>query len=183
MGHLHGLDPAIVHRGLTSSNVLLAAPLNSNEQLPLAKVSDFGLARMVDDVEAFKVWCARNWRWTAPEMLKDGTGDKHADVFSFGMLMFEVLAREVPYADKWPVTAEADTEFNKAIGMQIANGHRPRVELVHKGCPALAIHLMEACWESDPNKRPDFAGLSGQLQSQLDLVTLYHLVKPDVQSF
>jgi serine/threonine protein kinase len=174
MEYLHGLEPAVLHRDLRSANVLLAAPITDKLQQPVAKLSSFGC--LCTDAQAYMARCAGKWRWMAPELLEYHPHDERTDIFSFGILMFEVLAWEAPYADTWP----AETKGNMTIEADIVNGRRPSVQLTKGGCPSMAMLAMEGCWAGDPNTRPAFSVLRLHLQSALDLVTLYGLVKNDV---
>mmetsp|Transcript_92379 Transcript_92379/g.197985 ORF Transcript_92379/g.197985 Transcript_92379/m.197985 type:complete len:484 (-) Transcript_92379:96-1547(-) len=176
MEHLHNLDPIIVHRDLKSCNVLLAQPISEVNQQPTAKVADFGLSRVLRSSSTFLTRCVGTWRWMAPEVFSTNEYDERIDVFSFGILMFEVLTRKIPYADLWPV----NSTINPRIGLFILKGQRPNIQLVQNGCPGKVVQLMQECWASNPADRPNFTTVKEQLQSQLELVTLYMQVKKEV---
>jgi len=181
MEYLHSQSPIIVHRDLKSCNVLLTKALTSTKQQPHAKVADFGLSRLLEpsvSPSMMMTKCVGTWRWMAPEVFFSTDYDERIDVFSFGLLLFEVLTREVPYADKWPVNGLA---VNPRIGFIIINGHRPNINLVEAGCPTNVVALMEQCWDGDPCCRPAFPSVRWQLQNLFDLVMLYNKVKVDSQ--
>jgi len=180
MEYLHNQDPIILHRDLKSCNVLLTKHLKNAGQTPHAKVADFGLSRAAKTSEAFMTKCVGTWRWMAPEVFYSNEYDERIDVFSFGVLMFEVLSGEIPYADVWPPNSKA---VNPRIGLHIFNGYRPNVRLVQPGCPRKAVAIMQECWDSDRTKRPDFGYLKTHLQDQLDLVNMYSQVNHGVKSF
>jgi len=175
MEYLHNSQPRVLHRDLKSCNVLLTKPIVSATDVPTAKVADFGLSRVLMGNSAWMTRCVGTWRWMAPEVFSSHDYDERVDVFSFGVLMFEVLSGEIPYAHTWPVNAQA----NPRIGLHIINGHRPNIRLVQSGCPGKVVQLMQDCWASDPAVRPHFSQVRQQLQCQLDMVTLYGKVTSD----
>ncbi|CAK0825790.1 unnamed protein product, partial [Prorocentrum cordatum] len=91
MAYLHGMDPPVVHRDLKSLNVLLHEPLLWPSDVPLAKVTDFGLAK----VHYASVPIGRGMtkgvgtvQWMAPEMMNGSESytDK-VDVYAYGILL------------------------------------------------------------------------------------------------
>jgi len=174
MEYLHNRKPKILHRDLKSCNVLLTKPITGENQKPVAKVADFGLSRVLKaSQDLMMTRCVGTWRWMAPEVFSSNEYNESIDVFSFGILMFEVLSREVPYVDKWPVHAPV----NPRIGLHIMNGHRPNVKLVQHGCPGKIVELMQECWCSEPSSRPEFSKVKKEIGDQLELVNLYTQVK------
>lgn len=176
MEYLHGLNPRILHRDLKSCNVLLAKPITSQSEQPTAKVADFGLSRTLMQEQAWMTRCVGTWRWMAPEVFSSNDYDEKIDVFSFGIVMFEVMTGEIPYADTWPLNAGV----NPRVGLHIVNGYRPNIKLVQPGNPTYAVQLMQECWASNPQERPDFAVVRQKLTAQLELATLYSKVKSGV---
>lgn len=169
MRYLHALKPCILHRDLKSSNILLTKPIRSREQEPFAKVSDFGLSR-ADSTSSTHHWTRMTvgvgtWRWMAPEVFTSTdarTYDKTVDVFSFAMLMYEVLARKVPYSDKFPLESN-----DPRIGMHICMGLRPEVATLEEVPPSL-IDLMQRGWAVNPDERPSFEEIDNELQVLLE---------------
>uniref|UniRef100_M1AGM1 Protein kinase n=3 Tax=Solanum TaxID=4107 RepID=M1AGM1_SOLTU len=85
------------------------------------------------------------YRWMAPEVIEHRPYDHKADVFSFGIVLWELLSGEIPYAHLTPLQA--------AIGV-VQQDLRPRIpEHAH---PKL-VELVEKCWQQDPTQRPDFS--------------------------
>lgn len=78
---------------------------------------------------------------------------KSADLFSFGMLLFELLAHEVPFADRPPLQAAV------AIGLQDLRPPLP------EGTPPLIAKLVRHCWARRPVERPKFAEVLERLQA------------------
>jgi serine/threonine protein kinase len=81
VGHLHALEPAIIHRDLKPSNLLVDENWN-------VKVADFGFARIKEE-NATMTRCGTPC-WTAPEILRGEKYSEKADVYSFGIIMWEV---------------------------------------------------------------------------------------------
>jgi len=83
LNYLHGLDPPQLHLDLKSENVLLDAS-------GTAKVCAFGMGHVKRGMGSV--------RWTAPEKLRCHPCDEKADSYSYGALLYEVMARKLPYA-------------------------------------------------------------------------------------
>ena len=139
MLYLHA--QGIMHRDLKSANVLLDAT-------GVAKVTDFGLAaRAPDDTARGGSLTAETgtYRWMAPEVIRHERYSKKADVFSFGMILFELLTHQLPFADLAPLQAAVSVALND---------ERPPLP---DGCPAPLARLVASCWASDRGGRPAFS--------------------------
>jgi serine/threonine protein kinase len=150
MRYLHDFDPQIIHRDLKSLNLLLFQPVTGIHDIPLVKVSDFGLSRM-KDAGAEADWgkmtiAAGTCHWMAPEVFCGGEYDEKVDVYSFAMILFEIICREIPFEDEEPA----------AVGRLTVQGKRPDLEAVPPDCPKALNDLMIYCWGVDPQKRPSF---------------------------
>jgi len=150
MHYLHTFNPMIIHRDLKSLNLLLKGVIRSGKDEPQLKVSDFGLSRMKDqapDSEWGKMTIAAGTcHWMAPEVVAGDAYDEKVDVYSFGMIMFEVICQEVPFEEEDPSTVVS------MVGM----GQRPDPEAIPPDCPGALRSLMEECWAHDPKSRPVF---------------------------
>ncbi|CAJ1375827.1 unnamed protein product [Effrenium voratum] len=156
MNYLHTFNPMIIHRDLKSLNLLLDKPVTGLD-LPLVKVCDFGVAK-------FQVQ-AGNWgqmtnqagtkHWMAPEMWTGSTYDEKVDVFSYAMVIYEIICREVPFEEEEP----AD------VGKYTVAGIRPDMDAVPPDCPPELIAVMQACWAQDPSERPSFADVLQRIES------------------
>ncbi|XP_045690300.1 ephrin type-A receptor 5 isoform X11 [Phyllostomus hastatus] len=139
-GMKHLSDMGYVHRDLAARNILI----NSNL---VCKVSDFGLSRVLeDDPEA--AYTTRGGkipiRWTAPEAIAFRKFTSASDVWSYGIVMWEVVSYgERPY---WEMT-------NQDVIKAVEEGYRLPSPM---DCPAALYQLMLDCWQKDRNSRPKF---------------------------
>ncbi|XP_030393305.1 ephrin type-A receptor 8 isoform X2 [Gopherus evgoodei] len=141
-------DLGYVHRDLAARNVLV----NSNL---VCKVSDFGLSRILED-DPYAAYTTTGGkipiRWTAPEAIAYRTFSSASDVWSYGVVMWEVLAYgERPY---WNMT-------NRDVINSVEEGYRLPAPM---GCPTALHQLMLDCWQKDRSERPRFS----QIVSILD---------------
>uniref|UniRef100_A0A673Z6Y1 receptor protein-tyrosine kinase n=1 Tax=Salmo trutta TaxID=8032 RepID=A0A673Z6Y1_SALTR len=141
-------DMSYVHRDLAARNILV----NSNL---VCKVSDFGMSRVLeDDPEA--AYTTRGGkipiRWTAPEAIAYRKFTSASDVWSYGIVMWEVMSYgERPY---WDMS-------NQDVIKAIDEGYRlpPPMD-----CPVALHQLMLDCWQRERGDRPKF----GQIVNMLD---------------
>ncbi|XP_064423951.1 ephrin type-A receptor 8 isoform X1 [Latimeria chalumnae] len=141
-------DLGYIHRDLAARNILV----NSNL---VCKVSDFGLSRILeDDPDAAYTTTGGKIpiRWTAPEAIAFRKFSTASDVWSYGVVMWEVLAYgERPY---WNMT-------NRDVINSVEEGYRLPAPM---SCPSTLHQLMLDCWQKDRNERPKFS----QIVSILD---------------
>lgn len=157
MAYLHSRVPAVIHRDLKSLNVLLSDPVSSLKDFPVLKINDFGVAR--DSTTEKMTGMMGTCHWMSPEVLSDSLYSLPADVYSFGIVLWELLSRETPYHDILPTI----------IPHQVVNeGKRPDIEQIKDSCPTELKNLMLACWAHKPNDRPTFAQIS-EILSYLDI--------------
>jgi len=145
MDYLH--QNKIVHRDLKAANLLM----NENE---VVKVADFGVAR-VQAQSGIMTAETGTYRWMAPEIIEHKPYDSKVDVFSFGIVLWELLTGKVPYADLTPLQA--------AVGV-VQKGLRPTIP---SGINPKLTALMQRCWNTDPAERPNFSNITTSLQEIL----------------
>lgn len=148
--YLHACTPPIIHRDLKSLNILLIDSIKSQDDIPTAKVSDFGLSKICRDFGLdHMTGMAGTYHWMAPEVLYNEAYNEKVDVHSFAIVLYEIVTGTIPYQQKDapPIT----------IAMQVANGLRPDLQLVPPSCPPKIKSLMQACWHREPQLRPSFA--------------------------
>ncbi|XP_076671235.1 mitogen-activated protein kinase kinase kinase 11 isoform X1 [Andrena cerasifolii] len=145
MDYLHNKAPiSLIHRDLKSSNVLLSEPIENDDlQYKTLKITDFGLAREV--YKTTRMSAAGTYAWMAPEVIKKSTFSKASDVWSYGVLLWELLTGETPY--------KGIDALAIAYGVAVNKLTLP----IPSTCPQPWRFLMEACWASDSHSRPGFA--------------------------
>ncbi|XP_006273097.4 ephrin type-A receptor 2 [Alligator mississippiensis] len=129
-----------VHRDLAARNILV------NSQL-VCKVSDFGLSRVLeDDPDATYTTSGGKIpiRWTAPEAISFRKFTSASDVWSYGIVMWEVMSYgERPY---WELS-------NHEVMKAISDGFRLPAPV---DCPSAIYQLMMQCWQQERSRRPKF---------------------------
>ncbi|EFN75282.1 Mitogen-activated protein kinase kinase kinase 9 [Harpegnathos saltator] len=156
MDYLHNKAPiSLIHRDLKSSNVLLSEPIENDDlQYKTLKITDFGLAREV--YKTTRMSAAGTYAWMAPEVIKKSTFSKASDVWSYGVLLWELLTGEIPYKG-------IDT-LAIAYGVAVNKLTLP----IPSTCPQPWRYLMEECWASDSHARPGFAEILIALEEVRD---------------
>mmetsp|Transcript_748 Transcript_748/g.2691 ORF Transcript_748/g.2691 Transcript_748/m.2691 type:complete len:649 (-) Transcript_748:48-1994(-) len=137
MSYLHSFEPPILHRDLKSHNLLVDKDWN-------VKVADFGLSRA--QIQA-TMTATGTPQWSAPEVIRHERYSTKADVYSFGVIIYELLSGTIPYRDIGPMTALHNVAYQ---------GLRPNFS--DDSDPAY-VELAKECWADDPEQRPPFAAL------------------------
>ncbi|KAL9277996.1 hypothetical protein ACSQ67_024825 [Phaseolus vulgaris] len=162
MEYLH--SQGVIHRDLKSNNLLL------NDEMRV-KVADFGTSCLETRCRETKGNMG-TYRWMAPEMIKEKPYTRKVDVYSFGIVLWELTTALLPFQGMTPVqaafaVAEKDAT-NKVGANNVASGavtvasnlafQNERPPLPASCQPALA-HLIKRCWSANPSKRPDFSDI------------------------
>ncbi|XP_054828652.1 tyrosine-protein kinase Blk [Eublepharis macularius] len=134
-----------IHRDLRAANILVSETLS-------CKVADFGLARVIENEYFAKEGAKFPIKWTAPEAINYGVFTIKSDVWSFGILLTEI----VTYG-RCPYPAMTNPEVIRCLEL----GYRmPRPE----HCPHELYLLMLKCWQNNPEERPTFEYLQSTLE-------------------
>jgi len=140
----------VVHRDLKSLNLLLACPIRGSDDVPGVKVSDFGLSRAFrpDAAQAVMTNGAGTYHWMAPEVLSGQGYDEKVDVYSYGICLFELITRRIPY--------EGSGLEPVSIAVAVSRGKRPDVAFIPEDTPADLRFTMKCCWAHRSSGRPGF---------------------------
>ncbi|KAK9411786.1 mitogen-activated protein kinase kinase kinase MLK4 [Crotalus adamanteus] len=140
----------ILHRDLKSSNILLLERIENDDiHNKTLKITDFGLAR--EWHRTTKMSTAGTYAWMAPEVIKSSMFSKGSDLWSYGVLLWELLTGEVPYRGIDGLAVAYGVAVNK-LTLPIPST-----------CPEPFAKLMKECWAQDPHIRPSFTMILEQL--------------------
>ncbi|MFQ6668425.1 hypothetical protein Gotur_034078 [Gossypium turneri] len=151
MAYLHTEPNVIIHRDLKPRNVLLV-----NSSADHLKVGDFGLSKLIKVQNSHDVYKMTgetgSYRYMAPEVFKHRKYDKKVDVFSFAMILYQMLEGDPPLSNYEPYEA----------AKYVADGHRP-IFRSKSYLPELR-DLTSRCWAADMNQRPSFLDILKRLE-------------------
>jgi len=134
-----------VHRDLAARNILLDVDL-------IAKISDFGLAQVVNQPTKDFMRGKFPIKWSAPEALRQSQFTNKSDVWSFGVLLWEIFSfGRVPYP-RVPI---------QDVIKHIEKGYRMDPP---ESCPRVISSLMSDCWVLDMHLRPSFGEILTRLR-------------------
>ncbi|XP_076158974.1 protein kinase Npk [Alosa pseudoharengus] len=145
MHYLHSEAPVkVIHRDLKSRNVVLTAD-------KVLKICDFGASKFLSHTTHMSL--VGTFPWMAPEVIQSLPVSETCDTYSYGVVLWEMLTREVP--------------FKGFEGLQVAwlvveKHERPTVP---SSCPASFAELMRKCWHAEPKERPVFKQVMSTLES------------------
>lgn len=175
MKYLHGRSQPVVHRDLKSPNLRVDGSWR-------VKVADFNLSRLLTAGQR-SMAIAASPHWLAPEVLRGGGSGPPADVFAFGVILWELLTWEKPWKGVQPLAI---------IDAVLAGARLPipsEADLPGPaGLPDVAryVALIERCWAQEPAHRPSFAVVVRELQAQFEAgrgnVTMLQRLQTGVKS-
>ncbi|XP_056177031.1 probable serine/threonine-protein kinase SIS8 [Syzygium oleosum] len=151
MNYLHTSHPTIVHRDLKSPNLLV-------DKNWAVKVCDFGLSRMKHHTFLSSKSTAGTPEWMAPEVLRNEPANEKCDVYSFGVILWELATLSIPWKGL------NSMQVVGAVGFQ-----NRRLEIPEELDPTVA-QIMQECWQTEPHLRPTFTQLMYRLRRLQRLV-------------
>ncbi|KAL6547662.1 LRR receptor-like serine/threonine-protein kinase FEI 1 [Orobanche hederae] len=146
----HDCSPRIIHRDIKSSNILLDGNFD-------ARVSDFGLAKLLEDEEShITTIVAGTFGYLAPEYMQSGRATEKTDVYSFGVLMLEIVS------GKRPTDASFIEKGLNIVGwLNYLVSEKRQREIVEPHCERVQPESLDAllsvaikCVSSSPEDRP-----------------------------
>ncbi|XP_006818517.1 mitogen-activated protein kinase kinase kinase 20-like [Saccoglossus kowalevskii] len=144
MNYLHNEAPfKVIHRDLKSKNCVINADY-------VIKLCDFGASRFMGSTT--KMSLAGTFPWMAPEVIQSLPVSETADTFSYGVVLWELLTREIP--------------FRGLEGIQVAWLVVDKNErlTIPSSCPNHFAELMSNCWDVNPKKRMVFPEILAKIE-------------------
>lgn len=147
IAHLHSQYPVVIHRDVKSPNVLLGSNVRE------VKITDFGLSRL--RVNSYvNTGPGGTPEWMAPELLRQDQFNEKSDVFSFGVILWELVMCEKPWRDDHPM------QIVYKVGSRGQKLPTPPPE----SCEPELREMIVECFADDPKRRPDFANIVERLE-------------------
>lgn len=141
----------LIHRDLKSLNLL--AVVKDDVDL-IIKICDFGVSRVIDKRNTM-TGNVGTVSWISPEIFEQRKYTEKADVYSFGIVLWELYTRKIPFSDI----------HSFSIPVAVIKGDRPTIP---KDCPSPLKKLIRLCWDAKPTKRPVFSKIIEHLQKILE---------------
>ncbi|KAG4206541.1 hypothetical protein ERO13_A03G017604v2 [Gossypium hirsutum] len=144
MNYLHHRNPPIVHRDLKSSNLLVDRNWN-------VKVGDFGLSRWKNGTFLTTKSGRGTPQWMAPEVLRNEPSNEKSDVFSFGVILWELMTVSIPWNNLNSLQVVGVVGFMDRR-LELPEGLDPQIE-----------SIISDCWQSNPENRPSFEDIINRM--------------------
>lgn len=151
MNYLHRRHPPIVHHDLKSSNLLV-------DKNWTVKVGDFGLSKLKNATFLTAKSGGGTPQWMAPEVLRNDPSNEKSDVFSFGVILWELMTLKIPWAS-----------LNSLQVVGVVGFMDRRLEIPENLDPRISSIITD-CWQSNPGARPSFQDIIQRMNGILHSV-------------
>lgn len=141
----HAQEPPIIHRDLKPENVMLTEVDGGPSGL---KVMDFGIAKVLEAVHATNTQSIGTLQYMSPEQIDAHTIDARSDLYSLGLLFYEMLSGKAPFHSASP---------RELLNMQCTAPAPPLAEEVRQTMPRGVEELLFSLLEKSPDDRPPSA--------------------------
>eukprot|EP00949_MAST-11_sp_MAST-11-sp1_P000267 g267.t1 len=154
----HAHEHSIVHRDIKTSNMLMTYDHS-------VRICDFGLSKVL--TEGYTSTRCGSPAWIAPEVMLGRRYNEQADVYAFGIVAWEILSGERPYAEH-----ASDVE---TLMRNVCNGDRPKFTLGDYIAEEESVlyyrycRLTERCWAAQPKERPEMREVREELDRILEM--------------
>ncbi|MCQ2819657.1 MAG: protein kinase [archaeon] len=139
--YLHTRNPIILHRDLKSANIFI-------DEYNNVKLGDFGMIKLFKEKEEnYRTNSQSTPFWMAPEFMSKGIFTEKSDIYSLGLLFWEIFMEDTkPFAE--------ENVFDFILGNEEILKKRPEIELSKLSGSNEIKQLIEKCWDYEPNNRP-----------------------------
>ncbi|RHZ82314.1 hypothetical protein Glove_109g324 [Diversispora epigaea] len=141
LAYIHKMG--LMHKDFHPGNIV-------NKSILACYITDYGLCKPVTENDPEKIYGVIPYM--APETLSRGEYTQASDIYSFGMIMLEVITSYPPYYN---------IPHNENLVMKICEGHKPEIKCE---IPQFIKEIMEKCWNLEPQKRPSAKELISQFK-------------------
>lgn len=137
-------DGVLIHRDIKSNNLLVNKSMN-------VKIGDFGFSKLKQNARTMT--SCGTAAYAAPEILRAQRYDESIDIYSFGIVLWEIFTTEKLHQGVPPIKLPKLVLpiLNRNNFMQVIEGLRPNIPA---SCPLPYAGLMKSCWNDDPSQRP-----------------------------
>jgi len=148
-GVLHLHMEGVIHRDLAARNLLVDSNMS-------VRVADFGMSRIKQAAVGHTDSNVGPLKWMSPEAIVKHEYSEKSDAFSFGVCLWEIIIRKVPYQGF----------HNLETAIKVANEDSFRLPIPSE-LPEPIAELMRDCWQAKPKDRPNFRQILTRLQRYL----------------
>ena len=157
----------LIHRDVKSENIFIFSldekSVSSSDSVH-AKLGDFGSIVVASPSYSQRIG---NYQYTAPEALRGSLSvpySKEIDVYSFGILFWEILSGKIPFQE-----LKNNPKTCDKIEKMIIDGYRPSLDVIPDDIPPCIIEIIKDCWNSKPSSRPSLGKIISILTIILQL--------------